>query len=227
VGGTVLGNVILEGKDIDASNPRGWALWFANIAQGDVAYNIVANNSQGSLPYALTIVGDHQGDTTASIGVHNLIVEHNVFRNWGGNLRIEGQDWQVTNLDLIALDVQDLTHSTPLMDHTILANASGIQSGYHRFFSQLTPASGWSQFAQVNHTIDYWMQQVGDTTSQDVQVTYANPNASLGSYNATLGGTATTSGFLAEARKQSYVNWRPDYSAVRVNHYVRDGFKSL
>lgn len=227
VTGTVMGNVVLEGKNIDASNPRGWALWFANIKQGEVAYNIVANNTQGSLPYALTIVGNHQGDTTPSIGVHNLSVNHNVFRNWGGNVRIEGQDWQVTNLDLIALDVQDLTHSTPLIDHTVVSNANGIQSGYHRFFSQLTPSSGWSQFAQVNHTIDYWMAQVGDTTSDDVKVNYVNPGVSLGNYNASLGGAASTAAFITEARKQSYMNWRPDYQAVRVNHYVRDGFKSL
>jgi hypothetical protein len=223
--GNVLGNVVLEGKNIDSNNPRGWALWFANIAQGRVAYNVVANNSQGSLPFALTIVGDHDGDTYPSIGVHNLFIDHNVFRNWGGNLRIEGQPWQVTNIDLAVLDVQDLTHATPLIDHPQAGNTVNVQSGYNRFFSALTPSSGWSQLAQTNHTIDYWKTQVGDTTSTDGPVTYINPAASVGGYNGTLGGSTSLAAFLTEARKQSYVNWRPEYMAVRVNRYVRDSFR--
>src|SRR6185369_12205104 len=36
---TVRGNVIMDGKNIDAATPRGWGMWFANISSGHVDYN--------------------------------------------------------------------------------------------------------------------------------------------------------------------------------------------
>jgi hypothetical protein len=222
VKGIVMGNVILDGKDIDASQPRGHGLTFVNINEGEAGYNIIANNSQGHAPVTLTL----DGDTPGTIGVNNLLLEHNIFRNWGGGIRVNGQSYQLSNVTLTNLDVQDLTHNTPLIAHSVLGNTLGINSSNNRFFAQLVPASAWTKFEGFNKTIDYWMAEVGDTTSEDVLVSYTSPNASPGSYNATLGGANSLSAFLAEARKQSISNWRPDYLAVRVNRYVRDGFRS-
>ena len=79
----------------------------------------------------------------------------------------------------------------------------------------------------MNHTIDYWMSQVGDTSSEDVLVKYVYPNVSVGGYSALIGGTPTVTGFLAAARQQSFANWQPEYLAVCVNRYVRFGFKAF
>lgn len=223
----VRGNVILEGKDIDANNPRGWGLWFGNIADGQARYNIVAHNTLGNQPTALTIAGDAEGDTGGTIGVHDLSVDHNIFYNWGGNLRVEGEGWQITNFDLSVLDLQDLTHTSPLMDHTSPTSVAGIDSSQNRFFSKLMPSTAWSQFQGVNHSIDYWMSQVGDTSSEDVLVKFVYPNVSVGSYSALIGGAPSLTGFLAAARQQSFANWHPEYLAVCVNRYVRFGFKAF
>jgi hypothetical protein len=53
---------------------------------------------------------------------------------------------------------------------------------------------------------------------------YPDPNRTVGTYNASLGGSPTLLGFLAEARKQSKDNWRPQYTAEAVNIYIRAGF---
>ena len=219
----VRGNVILEGKDIDASNPRGWGMWFGNISSGQARYNIVANNSAGNQPDAVLIVGEGGSMT----GVHNLSLDNNVFYNWGGNVRVEGEGWQITNLDMGMCDIQDLTHTSPLLEHTSTSSVAGIDSTQNRFFSKLVPASGWSQVQGVSHTIDYWMSQVGDTSSQDVLVQYANPTASVASYNALIGGPASLSAFLSQARSVSFMNWHPEWLAVCVNRYVRASFKSF
>ena len=63
------------------------------------------------------------------------------------------------------------------------------------------------------------------TSPNDINLTtYVDPNRSVGSYNASLGGVGTTAAFLAEARKQSRDNWRPQYTAAAVNSYIRAGF---
>ena len=227
VTGLALGNVILEGKDIVPSLPRGWGLWFGNIAEGQASYNVVANNTDGNQPYALLLAGDDQGDTGFGSGVNNLQVDHNVFRNWGVGIRVDGGPWQVTNIDLFDIDVQELTHSFALIEHSMLGNQSGIDAGYNRFYAKLVPSSSWTKFGLTDHTIDYWMADVGDTTSQDQLVSYTNPGGSVASYNALIGGAASLAAFLAEARKQSKSYWRPEYQAACVNRYIRHGFKSL
>jgi len=226
VSADVRGNVIMEGKDIDANNPRGWGMWFGNIADGQARYNIVAHNLAGTQPDALTIAGDAEGYSGPTVGVHDLSVDHNIFYNWGGNFRVEGEGWQITNLDLSALDLQDLTHASPLLDHTSPTSVAGIDSADNRFFSKLMPSTAWSQFQGVNHSIDYWMSQVGDTSSQDELVHYDNPNVSVASYDALLGGPGSLADFLSAARQQSFANWQPKLLAVSVNRYVRSGFRS-
>jgi hypothetical protein len=53
---------------------------------------------------------------------------------------------------------------------------------------------------------------------------YLDPNRSVSTYNASLGGTASLAAFLTECRLQSKDNWRPAYTANAVNNYIRVGF---
>ena len=67
-----------------------------------------------------------------------------------------------------------------------------------------------------------WPVTGTNRNSEDVE--FVDPNRSVASYNATLGGAATFEAFIAEARKQSKENWRPEYTASAVNDYIRAGF---
>jgi hypothetical protein len=53
---------------------------------------------------------------------------------------------------------------------------------------------------------------------------YPDPNRTVGTYNASLGGSPTLMSFLAQARKQSKDNWRPQYTAEAVINYIGAGF---
>jgi len=55
-------------------------------------------------------------------------------------------------------------------------------------------------------------------------MSYPDPNRTIGTYNASLGGPATLEAFMAQARLQSKDNWRSQYTANAVNDYVRVGF---
>ncbi len=56
-------------------------------------------------------------------------------------------------------------------------------------------------------------------------VDWIDPNRTVATYNASLGGSATFEDFIAEARKQSKDNWRLEYTAQAVNEHVRSGFQ--
>jgi hypothetical protein len=220
----VRGNVVLDGKNIDAQNPRGWGMWFANIASGKVKNNLVANNTLGTGPAPITLDGDHQGDTHPSIGVHHLKIEKNVVFNWGGGVLIEGNGSQIDDVTLGDNDVQDLAHPYPLLDHASASSTANVHSQGNHFFSQMLPSSQWTSIGSSPQSMAYWFNQVGDPSSTTTAVSYGAADRSPATFNAHHGGTGTLAAFLDEARKQSATHWRPEYMAVRVNRYMRNGF---
>jgi hypothetical protein len=68
----------------------------------------------------------------------------------------------------------------------------------------------------------------GNITSPNAinQLGYVSPEVSVASYSSSLWGNADRSVFLAEARKQSKNNWRPELLADIVNKYIRAGFET-
>jgi len=218
-------NVILDGKNIDASNPRGWAMWFANVASGHVSGNVVAHNSLGTQPLAVDFEGHHMGDTVASIGVHDLVVEDNVLYDWGGNVVVQGDYGELSGITFQDNDVQDFSHSSSLVEHLLSGSVLAIASNGNHFFSQPVPASGWMTVGSSTKSLSQWKSMVGDPSSAAQQMLYLDPNRSPASYNALLGGPATLAGFLASARQQSSVDWKPEYTAVHVDSYLRGGFQ--
>ena len=68
----------------------------------------------------------------------------------------------------------------------------------------------------------------GNTTSPNAinQTGYVNPNVSIGSYNASLGGSASLAAFMAAADNQSMTNWNPAYTAAAADSYIQAGFST-
>ncbi|MFN7613984.1 MAG: hypothetical protein ACK5P8_02190, partial [Phycisphaerae bacterium] len=53
---------------------------------------------------------------------------------------------------------------------------------------------------------------------------FPDPSRTMASYAASIGLEPSLEAFLAEARKQSRNNWRPELTAAAVNRYIREGF---
>lgn len=221
---TVRGNVIVDGKDIDAANPRGWGMWFGNIASGVVSLNVIANNTLGSQPRMITLDGQFVGDSGPTIGVHDLALTKNILFNWGGGVLVQGSSTQITEIDLVDNDLQETSWSSTLIEHPVGSSTATVQSSGNQFFAKLAPFTAWTEVELVPYPLDYWFELVGDGTSVIEQVAYDDPQRSLSSYNATLGGAESFEAFMAEARLQSKTNWRPEYTAAMVNRYIRKGF---
>ena len=218
-------NVIMDGKNIDPIQPRGWGMWLANIASGHLSDNVIANNVSGQSPLGIGLDGHHMGETVASIGVHDIVVDRNVVYNWGGNVAMYGAYGELTDITLQDNEVQDLTHDSPVIENEQPSTLAAVTSADNRCFSQSLPGGQWTRIGPNYYSLNYWQAQVGDVTTLGQMVEYADPTRSPASYNALLGGTASLSAFMAQARLQSSTNWKPEYTAVHVNEYLRGGFQ--
>ena len=84
----------------------------------------------------------------------------------------------------------------------------------------------WFKIGSIAYDLNSWLAQVNDTSSRAEEIPYRDPNRTIESYHVSLGKEGTLDAFVAEARKQSRFNWRPEYSAAAVNNYIRAGFLS-
>jgi hypothetical protein len=221
----VRGNVFWDGKDIDSANPRGWGIWFGNIKSGRVAYNVIANNTTGTFPVALSFDGEHVGDSQSSIGIHHLVIEKNVVANWGGSIIFSGNSHQLSHITLINNQFQDEVAPDPLLWHSVATSTSSIESSDNLFHCPLVPSASWTHIGPQAHTLQYWMTEVGDTTSKVEEVHYVDPDRSPATYSDFTGEVASESVFLDRIREQSRMNWRPEFLAGSVNRYLRAGFQ--
>ncbi|MEK7612417.1 MAG: peptidoglycan-binding protein [Patescibacteria group bacterium] len=222
-------NVILDGKNINSSEKRGWGMVISNVSSGTIADNIIANNVLGTQPVAIAMQGMHKGENgQLDFGIHNLALQNNTIYEWGGGLQIDGVAPRVTNISLSGNNFQHSSLTTPHLDHQQSGGFSEFNSSNNTFYSS-TPDSGatkWTTINQTLQTLGFWKNQVGDTTSGVLKQTYLDPMRSVATYNASIGGVGTYSAFITGALQQSKGNWNDAYTAANVNNYIRSGFET-
>lgn len=203
VAADVRGNVILDGRDIDERTPRGFGLWLANISGGRVAFNVIAANTHGTRACAITLDGRHKGDERASIGVHDLLLEHNVIWEWGGGIEIQGGASQISKIELTGNQIRESRSTEPLVAHDDQACKASIASRGNCFSSKRGPTG---------------------TSGASGKPSFPDPERDLAAYDRSIGGEGTVAGFLASCRASSRQHWRPELTAAAVNRYIRAGF---
>jgi hypothetical protein len=211
--GSVRRNVVMEGKDIDPSNARGWGIEIGAWSSGVVADNLLTKNPNSNLPSGIIIAN-----------ALNVTVERNLVHDWRAGIRINGAGSTVSGLRLLGNKVQESTTTDSLLIHADSSSvASVVQAGDNRFHRQQGNSS-WIQNGGSAITLQSWKTLVGDTTSSMQQLTFPEPSRDLASYNASRGRTGTYEAFVAELRLQSKDNWRTEYEAINVANWIRDGF---
>ena len=66
-----------------------------------------------------------------------------------------------------------------------------------------------------------WTVQGTNRNSEDL--TFVDPMRSIATYSQSIGGAGTFDDFISEARQQRKGNWRPAYTAMLANAYIRAG----
>lgn len=216
--GAVRWNVILDGNDLQAGQARGWGMNFENVREAKIEANVIAHNSSGHFPFSLTFGVDQNGK-----GSNDVLVSDNVVYDWKGPLRFFAPAAEIRNVRLAGNRFQEPTSKEPLVDHTHPPGEGGVRSAGNAFFST-KPAKEWVRIGEGSTSLESWRGRVGDTTSEAKRVEFPDPERTIASYQASIGGAASLEAFLAEARKQARENWREAYTAAAVNRYIRAGF---
>jgi hypothetical protein len=193
----VIGNVMMEGRDIDERTRRGWAAQFQCLESGEIAYNVAAHQHTGTGPRSYVL------DSTLGIGIKNVDFHHNVAYRWGAPMLVVGD--RFTAFRMRENDLQDFG-TLALLIADKQDTAGGFISTGNRLFSDAPPLR-WLFYDHQFMSLEKWRRAVTDTSSTAVQVAYPHAEPTLAEYDVATGGTGTAEDFLARARAQSRVNW--------------------
>ena len=123
------------------------------------------------------------------------------------NVQLHHNDFQLGGTEMKLIDME-MAGSVSFADNT---------------YDTGSESSSWLALAGSNIDLAAWASQTGDTSTVETK-NYVDPNRTLESYNAALGGEASIDAFVAEARRQSKFNWRIEYTAAAFLTYLRAGF---
>jgi hypothetical protein len=208
-------NVFLDGKDIDAANPRGWALDVRDVQRGIFSGNLFAATTQANFPYAMQFKGT----------IRDVFIAGNLVADWPRGLTFEGNTTTFSNILLQNNHIQDGSTNNYLLRHNDGALPSYIAaSSFNTFDSRVLVPSQWILRGATTLDVTAWRNQFGDISSQSQYRALPDPTRSLGSYNAWLGGADGFDAFRKELRQQSKDTWRPEYSARAAAAWIREGF---
>jgi hypothetical protein len=232
VEGHVADNVFMDGRDINGA-PRGYAVEVGNTKPGGdsvMERNIFAHDGQGVFPAIVLHVGQAPTNIPEAVGLNDFVIRGNIVYDWYqalstdtayvpgasglnalNDLTIEGNDFQ----NVMSTSTRIVRHGNPVVD--------GVETWDDNHYWDDSPSSGWFSVGTATRSFDDWQASL-EPNANRTQRRYRDPNRTVGTYNRSLGGPATSDAFLAEARRQSRQNWRPAYTAGGVNDYVREGF---
>ncbi len=234
VTGIAAGNVVLEGTDITPNALRGNGIEVLNIdpARGAVLEgNIVSTVASGRNGFAITCTAKVDG--SGAVGVHGLIVQQNIVHDWGLALRLSGPLLSANVVRDNVFEVND--GESYLVEYFlgILPDASAVSYSNNRYESNAANLNQLfhvlrlvgDNFEQASYGFPEWFPVSEETDPVLGVPRFRDPDRSVASYHGHLGRPATFEAFIAGARAQSRQHYQPEYSAVPVLEYIREGFE--
>jgi hypothetical protein len=226
VEGAVRGNVFIGARKI-GDNDRGWALEVGNIRPGSdtiVSDNIFAGGGEAAMNPAIFLgVGSDMLNESKTVGINDLTIAGNIVYDWSEGIRLAANlrpgstgTSRLTGLVVRDNDFQNLDGRAVLHDMSFVSSAE-TWSG-NRYESK----PGFS-IANRDVPLDRWRKE-REKDAKATTVKYADPTRDAASYNAALGGEATSAAFVAAARLQSSKHWQPGYTGTAATAYVQAGF---
>lgn len=212
-------NVVLDARDLAVGGPRGMALGADEIVTAEFLENIVAHAVRGSQCHAISF----GGETTNT----SVVVAGNLIYEWTGvpnDLAPIGLYWygQPHGVITVSDNVIEASRGT-LVQHDVAPVAGKYRYTANRYRGGPDQSKWW-------HVVDdlagfaAWQAASGETSATTGTGTYPDAGRTIETYSVSLGGQPTLAWFMAEARKQSKLNWRWAYTARVASNYVREGF---
>jgi len=212
----ILNNVLLHlGRARPTYRDLGWGIDVLDWNGGTVAGNVVVQRQSDGIAntYALK-VGSHNDEGRC----RNVSIHDNVF--YGSRVMFSETDrLEAVTFASNALQVTELDRA--------LVNARGALDGIEfarNTYHNARPDDAWFSVEDKLLGFDAWCRRTGETGALARALDFPDPVRTVETYMASMGLEPTLEAFIAEVRKQSKANWRPEFTARAVNDYVRAGF---
>jgi hypothetical protein len=176
-------------------------------------------------------VGENTGSTVSAQG-QVVPIPAVTFAVASGNVILNSNDIQASSGRLPrgkGINILNAFGSNVRVTNNIIAHPSSQlvnQSGV----SLNSNVSGITVTNNIIYEVAHPVVDLGmnNTTSSNStsSFSYVDPSRTVETYNTSLGGDASLSAFLVEARKQSKNNWRMQYTAEAIITYIQAGFHS-
>lgn len=212
---TVRYNVILDARDIDPADPRGLGI-DGSIGQNvEISGNVLAHQRSGTgNTKGINIGGNYAG----------LLVHDNVVYDWVQAVNNQAPALALEGLPLGLVRVYNNQFQQP--NGAIYQQINPVPFGMYAYSGNKYAAANNQPFIESVGWLSYaqWVLFSGETGSAMGALPYLDPNRTIETYMASLGGSPSLGAFMAEARRQSHANWRAAYTAQSVSQYIRAGF---
>lgn len=214
-------NVILAGRDISPSLPRGFGIDVPAAASGTIENNVIANQAQAGFPIAISL---YDGSTPS--GLQDVVVEDNVVYEWHGPIIFQGASPRVQGVVFRRNTIVENTDDDVLLHHANPPAPGVMTCAENRVWSRRAPVNSWCRLGTGNVSLDAWKAALGDTTSVALSPDFVDPTRDVEAYDAWLGGPGTRASFLANARRLSRETWDERWTAAAANDWIRAGFRT-
>ncbi len=230
VSGNVTDNIVLEGKDISDTLPRGFGIDLTNIGMNGatVARNIIANKLTDSPSTSIGLIGSSNG---AGVGYNNVIVSDNIVYNWRGEVGLTApastppSPSEFCSVSGVQFTRNAFQEPDPAGQARLISafSSSAFFSSENIFYS--SRADGlWFRINGSNLDFALWRSQTSDVGSVVREIQFRDPGRTIGTYSQSLGIGPSIADFIAEAELQQRGNWRAELLATAISAYIRDGF---
>lgn len=221
-------NVILEGRDIDAQNPRGFGIEIKPIEGGVVANNIIANRTAASeFGYGIQLHKSNNG-----VDEFRVDVRDNIIYNWPGtmvNVRHTSLDLY-THVTFLNNRFMDLAGDSRVLWYEPTQYDGDVFEFVGNTYWTNRDESSWFKVFNRSVSTTEWESITGEAVGVGNRVGNAmpDPERTVGDYLRMIAPSESpdfdTESFLMMARQQSAWSWDEDLTAAEVNDYIRDGF---
>src|SRR5262249_16416013 len=143
--------------------------------------------------------------------------------NWNGVSTINGDGSTIYNIQFTNNKFQNHITSEPLLQHQNQSSTSTFYSA-NNVFDTSAPTNACMAISGGDISLAAWKPLVHDTSSVEQSAPFPDPDRSIATYNASIGGAPSLDDFMLQARLQSKAYWRDQYTAKAVNDYIRAGF---
>ncbi len=209
-------NVMLDiGRGRPTNRSLGWYLEINDWDGGLISRNLFIHQRTAEVTnvYALNLIGETRDVSILENVIYglnsngyliriaegstkaNISLQNNAIQSPSGNVRLVQTDSDISNYVFVA----------------------------NQYYSDRVE-NQWFNLGGNSLNLNGWIEETSEANSSNIPINYPEPNRTIESYMENQGKEASFSAFITEIRSQSKYNWKPQYTAIAVNNYLREGF---